>query len=120
MYFEALEDRRRARYPALYETLAAAVLHPSQPYLRFGDVPAGERSMRTGPEGPFEGPFGTPGRLEAGVSVFEVRITSEGHCLLDLDNWFQCLFTLLMAESGRPAYLLWGTSSGRASAASRY
>jgi hypothetical protein len=113
MYFEALEDRRGARKPALYDTLAVAGLHPSQLYLRFGRVPANERSMRTGPEGPFEGPFGSPGRLEDGVSVFEARITWEGHCLLDLDNWFQCLFTLLMAESRRSAYLLWGDVVGR-------
>ena len=108
IYEEALADRRNARRPDLYDVLKAAgwAAEPRRTYLRFGGIPAGERSAKLGPSGHIQ-------RREKGVSVFPARMTAEGHYLLDLDNPLQFTLTSLMALSGRPAYLFRGRVCGR-------
>ena len=108
IYDEALEDRRNARRPDLYDALKAGgwAVEPRRTYLRFGDAPADGKSMRWGPTN-------ANGRYERGVSVFSARTTSEGHVLLNLDNPLQFTLTSMIALSGRPAYLLRGRVCGK-------
>ena len=106
----ALTDRRRAQIPNLYDELAAVgwAEESGQAFLRFGDVPPGERSGKYGPGGEIE-------KREEGVSVFPTRITAAGHSLLNLDNSLQ-YHLLFLISVGAPAYLLRGRVVGRGSA----